>query len=180
MLWLENEVIKLRALEPEDLEYLYRWENDSMLWEYGNTCSPFSKHILRRYLEKASLNIFETRQIRLMIELKGNKLPIGTLDVYDFEPFHLRASVGILIDAPYRRQGYAQMALDIVKMYGFDFLKLHQLYAYIPADNVPSLHLFRQAGFEETGLLRQWNRTPDGFKDVFVYQLIEPEKTKNK
>ena len=37
MALLENERVCLRALEPEDLELLYRWENDSELWEVGNT-----------------------------------------------------------------------------------------------------------------------------------------------
>ena len=34
---LSNDRVRLRALEPEDLELLYRWENDPELWEVGNT-----------------------------------------------------------------------------------------------------------------------------------------------
>ena len=33
---LENKTIQLRAIEPEDLEVLYKWENDTDVWKYGS------------------------------------------------------------------------------------------------------------------------------------------------
>ena len=33
MIYLENKKIKLRALEPEDLDFLYKWENDTKFWK---------------------------------------------------------------------------------------------------------------------------------------------------
>lgn len=35
--------IRLRALEPEDLELLYSWENNLSYWVISNTITPFSK-----------------------------------------------------------------------------------------------------------------------------------------
>ncbi len=169
---LENESIRLRALEPEDLEFLYKWENDTSLWEYGNTLTPFSKFVLRQYLENATLDIFEAKQIRMIIEDKDTKKPVGTIDLYDFEPFHNRAGIGILIDEDFQRKGYASQALVQMKEYAFQFLKMDQLYAYIPMLNIPSVHLFRKCGFEESGLLRKWNKTTEGSGDVFVYQCF--------
>ncbi|MDP4276819.1 MAG: GNAT family N-acetyltransferase [Bacteroidota bacterium] len=168
----ENDQIRLRALEPEDLEFLYKWENDTRLWEYGNTLSPFSKFVLHRYLEHASTDIYEARQVRLIIEDKVTGKPAGTVDLYDFEPYHSRAGIGILVDEAFQQQSYATMALELIKQYAFDFLKLHQLYAFIPTDNIRSLHLFRKVGFLETGLLKHWNKRSDGMVDVAVYQLI--------
>jgi len=42
--------IKLRALEPQDLELLFQIENDTDLWELSQTQTPFSKHILQQYV----------------------------------------------------------------------------------------------------------------------------------
>jgi len=170
---LENENIRLRALEPEDLEFLYKWENDTTLWEYGNTLTPFSKFVLRQYLENATLDIFEARQIRLIIEDKATNKPVGTIDLYDFEPYHNRAGIGILIDESFQQRSYATQAMELMKDYAFDFLKLDQLYAFIPMMNVPSIHLFRKCGFDESGLLKNWNKTADGCTDVFVYQCFK-------
>jgi len=169
---LENDQIKLRALEPEDLEFLYKWENDTRLWEYGNTLSPFSRYVLHQYLENAHFDLYEAKQIRLIIEEKASGLPIGTLDLYDFEPFHSRAGIGILIDESFQRKSYAFMSMKLMIGYAFDYLKISQLYAFIPADNLPSLHLFRKLNFSESGHLKQWNKTPNGNMDVYIYQLL--------
>jgi len=170
---LENETIRLRALEPEDLEFLYKWENDTRLWEYGNTLTPFSKYILHQYLENSGADIYEARQVRMIIEDNATKLPVGTIDLYDFEPYHNRAGIGILIDETFQQRGYASQALTLLKDYAFQFLKMNQLYAFIPAMNVPSIHLFRSCGFSESGLLKQWNKTSNGREDVFVYQCFK-------
>ena len=170
---LENENVRLRALEPEDLEFLYKWENDTSLWEYGNTLTPFSRYVLHQYLENAALDIYEVRQIRMIIEDKATKQPAGTIDLYDFEPYHNRAGIGILVDESFQLRSYATQALDLMKDYAFKFLKMNQIYAFIPALNVPSLFLFRKCGFLESGLLKKWNKTTEGREDVFVYQCFE-------
>jgi len=105
---MKFEDIKLRALEPEDLELLYEWENNDSYWLISNTLSPFSKFTLKRYLENSHKNVYETGQLRLMIDLIKEKKTIGTIDIFDFDPFHKRAGLGILIaDEGQRRKGYA-------------------------------------------------------------------------
>lgn len=174
---LENEVLKLRALEPEDLQYLYAWENDTRLWEYGSTLVPYSKYVLHQYLESAALDIYEAKQLRLILVLKETDAVIGTVDLYDFDPFHNRAGIGILIDESHQRRGYAVQTLSLVRDYTFGFLGLSQLYAYIPADNTPSLRLFNRAGYREAGCLKKWNKTANGRRDVFIYQLFPDTST---
>jgi len=169
---LSTERIHLRALEPEDLDYLYRWENDDRLWAYGSTLTPFSKSVLRRYIENSGQDLYEAKQLRLVVVENATQTPIGTIDLYDFEPFHLRAGIGILIDSAYQKQGFASEALDLMKGYAFKFLKLNQLYAFIPAMNAASQHLFRRCGFSESGLLRKWNKASEGLEDVYVYQCF--------
>jgi len=172
MNWLENDRIKLRALEPEDLQFLYQWENDTRLWEYGSTLSPFSKYVLHQYLESASRDIFEARQLRFMIVEKESDTVLGTVDLYDFDPLHGRVGIGILLDEAFQGKGYAVQTLSLVKEYAFGFLHVNQLFAYIPWDNLPSLRLFKRSGYAEAGCLKKWNRTVDGWRDVFIYQLF--------
>lgn len=170
---LENEQLKLRALEPEDLEALYKWENDTALWRHGNTLTPYSKLALRDYItEVQQHDIFQAKQLRLMITLKETQEVVGTIDIYDFDFHNNRAGVGILIDEKYRNQGYAQQSLLLIDEYGFDFLYLKQLYAYIAVDNMNSISLFEKAGYEQCGFLNQWTREDSAYKDAYIYQLI--------
>lgn len=173
---MKYEKIRLRALEPEDLELLYQWENESSYWIISNTVSPFSKYTLKRYMENSHKSIYETGQLRLMVELIDTKKAIGTIDIFDFDPFHKRAGLGILIaDENERRKGYASMALKCLVNYCFDTLQVHQVYCSILDTNCESLDLFRKIGFVDTGMKKEWIKGPDGYINEYFLQLINPK-----
>ncbi len=101
---LRNSQILLRAVEPEDLDILYKWENSTALWIHGNTLAPYSKLVLRQYInDTLSMDIFQSKQLRLMIELTDKGTTVGTVDLYEVDAFHRRAGIGILVDENYRR-----------------------------------------------------------------------------
>ncbi len=169
---MKYDKIRLRALEPEDLELLYEWENNSTYWTISNTVTPFSKYTLKRYMENSHKSIYETGQLRLMIEIISEEKTIGTIDVFDFDPFHKRAGLGILIaDENQRRKGYASMALKCLIEYCFKTLQLHQLYCNILANNCESMDLFRKQGFVQSGIKKEWIKTSDGYLDEYMFQL---------
>jgi len=171
--------IRLRALEPEDLELLYDWENNDTNWVISNTVSPFSKYTLKRYLENSHKSIYETGQIRLMIDHIPDNKTIGTIDVFDFDPFHKRAGLGILIaNENYRRKGFGSMALTCLIRYCFNTLQLHQLYCNILDNNLLSIDLFKKQGFVQAGLKRDWIKTVDGYLSEYMFQLINPHEPK--
>ncbi len=168
---LENDNIKLRSPEPEDLEEFYKWENDSALWSWGSTLVPYSRYELKQYILSAK-DIYESKQLRFMIERKQDRKLVGMIDLYDFDPHHKRAAVGIMIDRDYQKCGLAGEALSLLCVYSFSFLKLHQLYAYIPLKNEPSRRLFQRYGFKEKGVLSDWLQTVDGYENVQIVSLI--------
>jgi diamine N-acetyltransferase len=165
--------ISLRALEPEDLELLYEWENNLSYWVISNTVVPFSKYTLKRYLKNSHKNIYETGQLRLMIDHIPNNKTIGTIDIFDFDPFHKRAGLGILIaKEEYRRKGYASMSIKCLVDYCFSTLQLHQIYCNILANNCESMDLFKKAGFVQSGIKKDWIKISDDYLDEYIFQLI--------
>ena len=176
MKMLEDDAIRLRALEPEDLEFLYRWENETSLWDVGNTLAPYSRYNLKQYIAQSHEDIYTLRQLRLVIEAKETHLPLGMIDLFDFEPHDRRAAMGLYIDTPFQHLGIGRAALQLMVDYAFSFLRLHQLYVHIQTDNTPCLTLFRKFGFSSAGILREWAQTPDGFKDVEILQLLNSGK----
>lgn len=174
---LETELIRLRALEPEDIDILYAWENDTKVWKVSNTIAPFSKYILRQFIENQRYDIYETKQLRLIIESKETSKPVGAIDLFDLDPYNRRAGVGILIyNKKDKCQGYASSALATVIRYCFQVLNLNQLYCNIPFDNSPSLSLFKSKGFMVIGLKREWIKTTSDWQDEYMLQLINPMK----
>ncbi len=156
--------VRLRALEPEDLELLYRIENDATLWRYGTTTAPYSRFQLRQYIETSTADAFHDEQVRMAIECDGTT--VGFVDLQNISALHARAEVGIVVLPEYQRKGIASEALMTVADYVKQLLHLHQLYAYVSADNGPSAALFRKAGYDVTALLKDWISTPEGWMDV--------------
>lgn len=169
---LKGTQVNLRALEPEDLSFLYVIENNEEFWEISHTQTPFSKFLLKQYLANAHLDIYEAKQLRLIIELADSGKPIGTVDLFDFNPQHKRAGIGILIHPNYQKNGYATEALDLLIKYCFSHLQLHQLFANITSDNINSLNLFRRKQFIEIGIKKDWIFSQGKFKDEVLFQLI--------
>lgn len=170
--------IRLRALEPEDLELMYEWENNESYWVISNTIAPFSRYTLRRYMENSHKSIYESGQLRLMIEHMEDGVTIGTVDIFDFDPFHRRAGLGILIaNEAYRKRGYASMALEGLIGYCFKTLQLHQLYCNILSNNNESIELFKKLGFVQAGLKKEWIKTTEGFLDEYFFQLITKDQS---
>lgn len=165
--------IKLRALEPEDIDFLHPIENNEMFWEVSHTQTPFSRYVLKQYLENAHLDIYETKQLRLIIEEISEKKQIGMIDLFDFNPQHNRAGVGILIHPYFQSRGFASEALSLLIDYSFSYLNLHQLYANITSDNNKSLILFKKHNFTEVGTKKDWIFSKGKYKDEILFQLIK-------
>jgi diamine N-acetyltransferase len=168
---LQKDGYRLRAPEPEDLDCMMQFENTPSLWEVSNATGPYSRFFLKQYLENNRNDIYADNQLRLMIE-SPEKQVAGIIDLFNFEPFHSRAEVGIVIAKECRQKGVGELALNLLIEHSFDFLGLHQLYAHIDETNEACRKLFQKCGFEECGYLKDWMRTGKTFRHVVVMQRM--------
>ncbi|MDR3653334.1 MAG: GNAT family N-acetyltransferase [Paludibacter sp.] len=167
---LENEIIKLRAIEPEDLDRLYAWENNPQLWAVGNARNPYSRFALKQYIINSDKDIYENKQLRLMMVNVKTGETVGTVDLFDFDIHHSRIALGLFVDATFQGKGFAKVALHLIEDYVFNFLKINQLYCHISESNTASRNMFEKENYESNGLLKNWIKTPDGFENIIVFQ----------
>ena len=172
MITLQGKKVKLRALEPEDLDFLFKIENNTNFWEFSSTQVPFSKYMLKKYLENAHQDIYEAKQLRMVIEEISNNKTVGLIDLFDFNPKHKRAGIGIVISEPYQKEGFASDALSLLIRYCFEVLDLHQLFANITQDNKKSITLFTSNGFKKCGVKKDWLFINGEYKNELTFQLI--------
>ena len=170
--WLANDNMRLRAPEPEDLELLYKMENDTTLWSVGNATLPYSRHTLRNYIEQTNNDLYAERQARFVIEL-ADGTAAGMIDLADYSPLDARAEVCIGLLSEHRGTGTAIEALTLLCEYAFGFLGVNQLYAYIPENHEKSKKLFQKANFLETATLKKWKREGEKFIDISLFQLFK-------
>ncbi len=165
--------INLRALEPEDLDFLFSTENDESFWEISSTQAPYSKYILQKYIENSHQDIYEAKQYRFVI-CNAENISIGMIDLFDFNPLHNRVGIGILILPKYRNKGYSNEALELIIDYAFTYLNVHQIFANITSDNLISIALFEKFNFKLIGTKKDWIYTNSIYKNENLYQLIKP------
>tara|TARA_A100000164_G_scaffold197915_1_gene175498 strand:+ start:51 stop:566 length:516 start_codon:yes stop_codon:yes gene_type:complete len=163
--------INLRALELDDLEFLFEIENNRNLWKISHTILPFSKYYLKKYVKESNLDIFSEKQFRFVISLE-NKHPIGLIDLFDFDPVSHRAGIGIVIDKKYRKKGYALESIKLIEDISKKDLQIHQLYVNVGIDNKISLDLFNKLGYIEIGIKKDWNYINGKYTDEVSFQKI--------
>lgn len=161
-------MVKLRAIEPEDIDVLYETENDRELWDVGVTTVPYSRDVLRKYILNTSLDVFDDRQVRMMID-NDEGATVGIVDVTNFDVRHQRAELAIVVFDKWRRMGYASEAVRLVLDYCRRVMHLHQLYVVVGNDNIASMRLFDKLGFERIATLKDWIFDGGKYHSVIVF-----------
>ena len=168
---LKGDKIYFRALEPTDLEQLLSWENQTENWRLSDTMVPFSKHLMLQYIQSAQ-DIYALKQVRLMIVDREADRVVGAVDLFDFEPLHQRAGVGILIDPVARKRGFGLAALQLLEQYAINHIGIRNLYCSIHADNKSSINLFNNAGYQKVGERKSWFNVAGNWVDELLFQKL--------
>lgn len=164
--------IRLRPMEPDDADFFYTVENDSGEWGTSLFFTPRSLYFLKAYVQNSSNDIYEDKQLRMVIERSSDAERLGIIDLFDFNLVCSRAEVGVFILKEFRSNGYAVTALRILADYAFTYLRLMQLYAFVNAGNDAAVRLFESAGFDETATLKKWFSFKGEYFDAKVFQLL--------
>ncbi|MFB0997404.1 MAG: GNAT family protein [Flavobacteriales bacterium] len=169
---LKGQNIYLRTIEPNDAQLMLKWENNPENWAVSNTLVPFSEHLILQYVNSAQ-DIFETKQLRFIICVTDTDKPIGTIDLFEYDPLNQRAGLGVLIDeVSERNKGYANEALKLMIRYSWDRLNLHGLFCNIFESNEHSIKLFQKNGFVQTGIKKDWALIKKNWENELFFQLI--------
>lgn len=171
---IEGGAIRLRAVELEDVELLYQWENDQTLFQFGNPATPYSRYQLKKFIETSTGDLYTDLQMRLIIEGTVNNqfIPVGLIDAFEFDPFHQRAGLGIMVHSNYRKKGFAKQAISVFTNYLFTQWHLHQVTVSIAANNEPCIKLFENSNFLKTGTKKDWLKSLNGYTDIVEFQCI--------
>ena len=163
--------VTLRAIEPEDLDLLYRIENDKELWDVGVTNVPYSRYVLHSFLSNTTSDIYVDKQVRLVIENEAHQV-VGLADLMSFDPKNSRAELGLVVLREFRNKGYAREAVLRLQEYAINTLHLHQIDAVIPVENEASLQIFSKLNYQITAHLSDWLFDGVRYHDAVVVQHV--------
>ena len=94
---------------------------------------------------------------------------VGVVELFNYSPLNDRAELGIEIEPEWQGKGLGKKSVLKMLRYAKEELALHTLYAIVEEDNIPSLSLFRNLGFEEQ-TIRNWFREGEKYKNGKLLQ----------
>lgn len=167
--FLDDGLIRLRAVEPTDVDMMWQMETDSSQWRENGMSAPYSRANLKEYAENYDADPVRAGQLRLVGELKENGDVFGLIDLYDISPTGRTAFVGIYVMAGMRGRGYAPRSLSLLEDYASRLLNLRILGAKVVDTNKASRRLFEDAGYMKCGELPGWILTGRESNSLLIY-----------
>jgi len=141
---LSGDLVRLRPLKDEDLEYLASLKNDNRTQATGRRLPPrLTATILRERHEKT---LKSPMKGLWSIETKGGEL-VGTVDYHEYLP-RLGAMLGIVTGTEHWGKGYGREALELVIRFLFEERGLQVVNLWTTSWNVRMVGLARKLGFK--------------------------------
>jgi len=167
---VKSNLISLRSLVPQDIDFLLELENDSSLWYASDNVSLFSKEDLENFIHNA-VDIFHDNQQRFIIQSNQTLEPLGILDLFNFNAKHQYVSIGIIIKPIFQKKGFAKDAINACKKMALQEFGIRNITASIASNNLASIHLFESVGFEKVGVRKNWFLIDKKKYDELIYQF---------
>lgn len=169
---LETELYRLRAPEPEDVDLIYRWENDPSDWNSSyNNYAPLSKLQIAEHIKNCFNDPFGERQLRLMMVRKDTGDVVAGVEITDLNPKNRTAYIGFYVDPDWRDKGIGTHIVSLVKEYCAEILGIISLCAHTSADNIKAISILKSNGFSQVGCLSSWIQCGAQRKDMLIFEI---------
>jgi len=165
----QGEKVRLRALEPDDLEALPLQEPDTELDRYEDFIHfPTSRDRARETLERLGRPRGDD-SFFWVIEAEGAR--VGSISTYDCDRRVGAFRYGLSIFRPYWGRGYAREAIKLVLRYYFRELRYQKVTVALHSFNGRSRRLHEGLGFTQEGRLRRTVYTNGAFYDELFFGM---------
>ena len=166
-------MIRLRPVEPEDLQLLYTIENTPELWDTADTDAPYSKFALKQYIASAQ-PLRLCGELRMVVELARDGQPpqaIGTVDLTDYNALSARAEIGIALLKEHRAKGHGKEALRQIEELARHW-RIHSLHAFVSPGNKASWQLFAHSGYRPVAQIPDWHYAQGKYQEATLFLKI--------
>jgi len=167
----------LRKISKHDAEFFFTSLNVKDLTTYLSlgplATLEYSKRLIKNYLKYWD----NYTQFNYIIEVKEDEMEkIGSISLWNVNWRHMRAEIGIWIVPTFWNKGYGEKSINLIKIIGFDYLKLNRLEAHIAAENLRSITLFKKCDFSQEGTLKQYLKFQGKYHDAIILTCIKNKK----
>jgi ribosomal-protein-alanine N-acetyltransferase len=175
---LETERLILRKLSLNDANNIFEYASNTEVSKF----LPWETH---KTIEDtvAFLKLVEEQFVTLKfivwgIELKRQKILIGTIALRNWDKADRCIDIGYVISKNYWNKGYATEAVKRVIKFGFEKLNANRVEAHCDENNTASYQVMEKARMKYEGTLRQKVFMKGKFINMRFYSILKEEYNK--
>jgi RimJ/RimL family protein N-acetyltransferase len=170
---MAGEKVVLSPIEKEDVRLFQRWINDLVVTRYTRphqiTTLESEKQWFKRIISSKDDATFA------IVDKKSGRT-IGNVSLMKISNVDGNAEFGIMIgDKNYWGKGYGTEAAKLILDFGFNVLRLHEIYLRVKAFNKRAVKAYEKAGFKPAGVLRQNHFFAGKYHDVYLMDVLDKE-----
>ncbi|MBS4218094.1 GNAT family N-acetyltransferase [Bacillus sp. FJAT-49711] len=140
---------------------------------WGPNTEEDTKTFVNQILIEAKMKP-RTRYVYAIIEKNTNRL-IGSCELILRDMRNRSGVIAYIINPAYWGKGYATDAAKLLIKFGFNEFKLHRIFATCDARNIGSSKVLKKSGMTLEGKMREDLLIKDGWRDSFLYSILEHE-----
>lgn len=174
---IETNRTELRLLTPVLVEELFAEKSEKELLHYFGM-NEIEDLLVEKEKFKSKPSTDTRSYCWFLIALKENQHVIGACGFHTWYIDHDRAEIGYsLYNDQHKGKGIMTEVIERILQFGFEEMKLHRVEALVGPDNVPSLKLMDNFGFQKEGLLREHYKRNGNYEDSVAFSLLKNEWT---
>jgi len=174
---LVTDRLLLRHFHESDLDAFHAYRNDPEVFKYQGWSVPYLRETAAEFIAemKDAVPGERGRWFQTAIQRKSDHILLGDMAFCPMRTDPRQAYFGFTLARPYWRHGYAGEAARAVLDYLFDELEIHRVVAECDAENINSFRLLERLGFRREAHHVENYWTESGWRDEYVYALLERE-----
>lgn len=161
--------LSLRPIHREDKNTFLKWHNDAELRKMIGGLVPFSE---AEFIEVCQMKE-RTNPPNIWFAICVDGRVIGISGLHKIKYLQRNAEVSIFIgEKSFRNRGIATKTMKMLEDYAFGCLQMHRIYAYVFADNEPSVLFFNKCGWAKEGILKDASYWNGQYRDVLLFSML--------
>jgi len=165
----------LREQTMADLEDFHNYYTDPIVNEFIVSDIPTSLEESKDELQYWINVFYNGSGIYFGIAKKDNNQLVGSIGITSINRYHNRAEVSYDLAKEYWNKGIMTKALEAIKKYAFETMKLNRIEAYALAKNIASRALLKKCGFFLEGELKHHRRHKGVYTDIGLFSVVYEE-----
>lgn len=168
--------ISIREMTLADWEDVHAYASMDVVCEYqpwGPNTEEESFEFVKLVLNDHDKNP-RTRFVFAVLE-KGTERIVGSGEINIKDSVNKEAEISYIIHPNYWGAGHATDTGILLLKFGFSKLQLHRIYATCDPRNGASARVLEKIGMEKEGLLRENVLLRDGWRDSYLFSMLEQD-----